>query len=76
MPQNKSLQDTFLSALRSEKITVSIFLVSGIKLHGVIDAFDHDVIFLKDSVTQVVYKHAISTIVPSRMVTINDSEFD
>ena len=74
MPQNKSLQDPFLSALRNEKVQVSIFLMSGIKLHGVVDAFDNDVILLKNSVTQVVYKHAISTIVPSRVIAINPSE--
>lgn len=76
MPQNKSLQDPFLSTLRKEKIPLSIFLVSGIKLHGVIDAFDNDVILLKNSVTQLVYKHAISTIVPSRVININHSESD
>ena len=74
MPQTKSLQDPFLSALQKEKVTLSIFLVSGIKLHGVIDAFDNDVILLKNSVTQLVYKHAISTIVPSRVLNINPSE--
>ena len=70
MAQKQSLQDPFLSALQSEKILVSIFLVNGIKLHGVIDSFDQYVIMLKNSVTQVVYKHAISTIVPSRVVNI------
>ena len=71
MPQIKSLQEPFLTALKEEKILVSIFLVNGIKLHGVVDAFDQDVILLKNSVTQVVYKHAISTIVPSRMIDIS-----
>ena len=70
MPQNQSLQTSFLSTLREEKITVSVFLVSGIKLHGVIDAFDNDVILLKNAVTQMVYKHAISTIVPSRVLNL------
>ena len=70
MPQQKSLQDPFLTALQNEKILVSIFLVNGIKLHGVVDAFDQYVIMLKNAVTQVVYKHAISTIVPSRMITL------
>lgn len=76
MPQDKSLQDPFLGELRKGQIQVSVFLMSGIKLHGVIDAFDNDVILLKDSVTQLVYKHAISTIVPSRVININHSESD
>ena len=71
MPHNKSLQDSFLSVLKNEKLPVSIFLVNGIKLHGMVDEFDQYVIMLKNSVTQVVYKHAISTIVPSRMVSIS-----
>ena len=70
MPQNKSLQDPFLSALQKDNLSVSIFLMSGIKLHGVIEAFDDDVILLKNSVTQAVYKHAISTIVPSRVINL------
>ena len=69
------LQDGFLNTLRKEKITVSIFLVNGIKLHGVVDAFDQYVVMLKGQVTQMVYKHSISTIVPSKMVNtplVND----
>lgn len=68
MPKSHILQDGFLNTLRKENITVSIFLVSGIKLHGVIDSFDQYVIMLKGQVTQMVYKHAISTVVPSKMV--------
>ena len=70
VPQTKSLQTIFLNELQKEQLLVSIFLVNGIKLHGMVVAYDDDVIMLKNAVTQVVYKHAISTIVPSRQVTI------
>lgn len=70
MAKAQSLQDPFLNALRREHVTVSIYLVNGIKLQGQIDSFDQFVILLKNSVNQMVYKHAISTIVPSRNVTI------
>ena len=69
VPQTKSLQTIFLNELQKEQLLVSIFLVNGIKLHGMVVAYDDDVIMLKNAVTQVVYKHAISTIVPSRQVT-------
>ena len=58
------LQDSFLSDLASKKVSVSIYLVNGIKLHGEIEIFDESVILLKNSVSQLIYKHAISTIVP------------
>jgi len=64
------LQDPFLNALRKEHVPVSIYLVNGIKLQGQVDSFDQYVILLKNTVTQMVYKHAISTIVPGRAVTI------
>lgn len=64
------LQDPFLNALRKEHIQVSIYLVNGIKLQGYIESFDQYVVLLKNSVTQMVYKHAISTVVPARAVTI------
>ncbi|HET9844069.1 MAG TPA: RNA chaperone Hfq, partial [Gammaproteobacteria bacterium] len=66
MPKGQSLQDPFLNALRKEKVSVSIYLVNGIKLQGQIESFDQFVILLKNSVNQMVYKHAISTIVPAR----------
>lgn len=69
---NKTLQDPFLNALRKEKMPVSIYLVNGIKLQGQIDSFDQFVILLKNTVSQMVYKHAISTIVPSRNVKMPD----
>jgi host factor-I protein len=63
------LQDPFLNALRKEHIPVSIYLVNGIKLQGQVDAFDQYVVLLKNAVTQMVYKHAISTVVPSRAIS-------
>ena len=65
-----ALQDPFLNVLRKERIPVSIFLVNGIKLQGHVESFDQFVILLKNSVNQMIYKHAISTIVPARLVRI------
>jgi host factor-I protein len=67
-----TLQDPFLNALRKERIQVSIYLVNGIKLQGVVESFDQYVILLRNTITQMVYKHAISTIVPAKAVTISD----
>ena len=64
------LQDHFLNAIRKEHIPVSIYLVNGIKLQGQIEAFDQYVVLLRNTVTQMVYKHAISTVVPTRPVTV------
>lgn len=66
MSKGHSLQDPFLNALRKERIPVSIFLVNGIKLQGQIESFDQYVVLLKNAVSQMVYKHAISTVVPAR----------
>jgi len=68
MAKGQSLQEPFLNALRKEKVPVSIYLVNGIKLQGQIESFDQFVLLLRNSVSQMVYKHAISTIVPSRAV--------
>ena len=68
MSKTQNLQDTFLNLLRKEHVPVSIFLVNGIKLQGKIDSFDQYVIMLKNTVSQMVYKHAISTIVPGKAV--------
>ena len=70
MSKGHTLQDPFLNVLRKERIPVSIYLVSGIKLQGQIESFDQFVILLKNAVSQMVYKHAISTVVPARMVNI------
>ena len=74
--KGQTLQDPYLNALRKEKIPVSIFLVNGIKLQGQVDSFDQFVILLKNTVSQMVYKHAISTIVPSRNVKLDISVFE
>tara|TARA_B100001778_G_scaffold262489_1_gene223027 strand:- start:3 stop:299 length:297 start_codon:yes stop_codon:yes gene_type:complete len=68
MTKSQILQEPFLNALRKEKIPVSIYLVNGIKLQGQVDSFDQYVIILKNTVNQMVYKHAISTIVPAKTV--------
>lgn len=64
------LQDPFLNILRKERVPVSIYLVNGIKLQGQIDSFDQYVVLLRNSITQMVYKHAISTIVPAKAISI------
>lgn len=74
--KGQMLQDPFLNALRKEHVAVSIYLVNGIKLQGQVDSFDQYVILLKNTVTQMVYKHAISTIVPARAVSITMPEGD
>lgn len=76
MSKGNNLQDPFLNILRKEHIPVSIFLVNGIKLQGQIDSFDQYVVILKNNVSQMVYKHAISTVVPSRAFDMprNDEE--
>ena len=70
MTKGKSLQDPFLNTLRREGIPVSIYLVNGIKLQGQIESFNQYVVLLKNTVTQMVYKHAISTVVPARPVSV------
>lgn len=70
MSKGQTLQEPFLNALRKEKIPVAIYLVNGIKLQGQVESFDQFVVLLKNSVNQMIYKHAISTIVPTRMVKI------
>ncbi|MBY6203400.1 RNA chaperone Hfq [Halomonas denitrificans] len=71
--KGQSLQDPFLNALRKERVPVSIFLVNGIKLQGQIESFDNFVVLLKNSVSQMIYKHAISTVVPARNVRLAPS---
>ena len=68
MSKGHTLQDPFLNILRKERIPVSIYLVSGIKLQGQIESFDQFVILLRNAVSQMVYKHAISTVDPARIV--------
>ena len=76
MSKGQSLQDPYLNALRKERVPVSIYLVNGIKLQGQIESFDQFVVLLKNSVSQMVYKHAISTVVPARNVKVASSGDD
>ncbi|ODS22838.1 RNA chaperone Hfq [Candidatus Endobugula sertula] len=70
MSKGQNLQDPYLNILRKERVPVSIYLVSGIKLQGQVESFDQFVILLKNTVSQMVYKHAISTVVPVRAVRV------
>lgn len=68
------LQEPYLNVLRKEKIPVSVFLVNGIKLQGTVESFDQFVIMLRSAVNQMVYKHAISTIVPAKAVKVSSND--
>ena len=74
MTKGISVQDPYLNALRRERVPVSVYLVNGIKLQGKIESFDQFVVLLRNSVSQMVYKHAISTVVPSRNVHLPAGE--
>ncbi|MGK0296675.1 MAG: host factor-I protein [Gammaproteobacteria bacterium] len=76
MSKGHTLQDPFLNALRKDRIPVAIYLVNGIKLQGQVESFDQFVILLKNSVSQLVYKHAVSTIVPTRNVKMPRADDD
>ncbi len=76
MSKSQNLQDSFLNVLRKERVPVAIYLVNGIKLQGIVDSFDQYVVVLKSGVSQMVYKHAISTIVPVQAVKIPLDEED
>ena len=76
MSKGQNLQDPFLNALRKERVPVSIYLVNGIKLQGQVESFDQFVVLLKNAVSQMVYKHAISTVVPSRAVRLQHGSED
>lgn len=74
-PQN--LQDAFLNGVRKSKMPVTVFLVNGVKLQGVITWFDNFCVLLRrDSLSQLVYKHAISTIMPSQSLSLFDGDRD
>ncbi|WP_026878371.1 RNA chaperone Hfq [Ignatzschineria larvae DSM 13226] len=70
MAKMQSLQDPFLNLLRKGRVPVSIFLINGIKLQGQIESFDQFVILLRSNVSQMIYKHAVSTIVPARNINL------
>ena len=71
----QNLQDAFLNNIRKSKISVTIFLINGVKLQGVITWFDSFCVLLRrDGQSQLVYKSAISTIMPSQPVNLYDGE--
>jgi len=74
MSKGQTLQDPFLNALRRERVPVAVYLVNGIKLQGTIESFDQFVVLLRNTVSQMVYKHAISTVVPSRNVRVGTED--
>lgn len=75
MEKSQNVQDVFLNKIRKEKLTITIFLVNGVKLQGVVTWFDNFSVLLKrDSHIQLVYKHAISTIMPNNPLSLNESE--
>jgi host factor-I protein len=76
MSKGQSLQDPFLNTLRKERVPVYIYLVNGIKLQGQVESFDQFVVLLKNAVSQMVYKHAISTIVPARNIRLPSADDD
>jgi host factor-I protein len=76
MSKGHSLQEPFLNALRKERVPVSIYLVNGIKLQGQIESFDQFVVVLRNAVSQMIYKHAISTVVPSRNIKLHENGDD
>lgn len=72
-PQN--LQDTFLNHVRKQKVPVTVFLVNGVKLQGIVTWFDNFCLLLRrDGMSQLVYKHAISTIMPAGPISLFDDE--
>ena len=68
--KGQGLQDLFLNQLRKEKIPVLLYLTNGVRLKGVVKGFDNFVILLKDANEQLIYKHAVSTIVPEKSVDL------
>jgi host factor-I protein len=68
--KSQSFQDNFLNQLRKDKIPVIIFLTNGVRLKGFVKAFDNFVILVKDVSQQLIYKHAVSTIVPEKDIDI------
>ena len=76
MTKSNSFQDNFLNIARKEKIPVSIYLINGIKLQGTVETFDSYALILKNKTSQMIYKHAISTIVPAREIILSSHDID
>ena len=72
---SQNVQDVFLNHIRKHKIPVTIFLVNGVKLQGIVTWFDNYCVLLRrDAHSQLVYKHAISTVMPSQPITLFEAE--
>jgi len=76
MTKSNSFQDNFLNIARKEKIPVSVYLINGIKLQGTVETFDSYALILKNNTSQMIYKHAISTIVPAREIILSTHEIN
>ena len=74
--KDQGLQDLFLNRLRKEKIPVTVYLVNGVRLKGIVKGFDSFVILLKEANEQLIYKHAVSTIAPERIVDLKVESFE
>ena len=73
--EKSNIQDIFLNTVRKDKVSVTLFLVNGVKLQGIITWFDNFCVLLKrEGVTQLVYKHAISTIMPTQPLSFFEDE--
>lgn len=73
--KNKNVQDVFLNAIRKEKMTVTVFLVNGVKLQGIVTWFDNfSMLLRRESHVQLIYKHAISTIMPGGPLSLQEVE--
>lgn len=73
--KNQNVQDVFLNAIRKQKVSVTVFLVNGVKLQGFVTWFDNfSVLLRRDSHVQLIYKHAISTIMPGGPVRLFDED--
>lgn len=64
--RSQNLQDNYLNQLRKEKMPVIVYLTNGVRLKGVVKGFDNFVILLRESTQQLIYKHAVSTIIPEK----------
>lgn len=74
MAAGQTLQESFLDALCAEQVQVSVYLINGIKLQGRIESYDQMVVLLKSTVNQMIYKHAISTIVPAHKIEMSKTQ--
>lgn len=73
--KTQNLQDKFLNKIRKDKMSVTVFLVNGVKLQGIITWFDNfSMLLRRDSHSQLIYKHAISTIMPAAPLKLQDDE--